>query len=262
VPYTDIGVIYPVAGDTVPVDNYDTLNVITTSSFDPNMKEVYPSGDLDVAAVSAGTELEYTVHFQNTGTAPALNITVYDEIDGDLDLSTFTITGSSHPITSYNIEPNRLLRVTYQNINLPDSNANEPGSHGLFSYTIQPYNNLPVGQVISNTAFIYFDNNQPVVTNTTLNTVVIPTFISTPANQYSLEIYPNPADRLLTISHPAGYENFEILNTLGQTVKTGNLELSSGKHTISIDELPSGMFYIRLTSLANPVRINSFVINR
>jgi hypothetical protein len=118
------------------------------------------------------------------------------------------------------------------------------------------------GQFVSNTAHIYFDNNPAVVTNTTINTVVIPTFISTPSNQHTLEIYPNPADQLLIVSHPENYDNYEILNTLGQTVKTGKLEFSSGTHSISVGELPAGLFYIRIKSTISPVRTNSFVISR
>ena len=54
---------------------------------------------------------------------------------------------------------------------LPDSNVNEPASHGFIKYSIKKYNTVGIGSVIKNTAYIYFDFNAPVVTNTVVNTV-------------------------------------------------------------------------------------------
>ncbi|MEO0404798.1 MAG: hypothetical protein AAF193_08005, partial [Bacteroidota bacterium] len=47
----------------------------------------------------------------------------------------------------------------------------EPNSHGLVSYKITPFPNIDVGTVLENTALIYFDNNDPIVTNTTWTTI-------------------------------------------------------------------------------------------
>ncbi|MEO0405496.1 MAG: hypothetical protein AAF193_11550, partial [Bacteroidota bacterium] len=56
-------------------------------------------------------------------------------------------------------------------IQLPDSTNNEPESHGLVSFKITPLPDLPVGTVLENTAYIYFDNNEPIITNTTWTTI-------------------------------------------------------------------------------------------
>jgi hypothetical protein len=76
------------------------------------------------------------------------------------------------------LNPNRnFKRVTRcalwlcQHITCPiDSTNDEPNSHGYVQYKVKVKDNATVGTVINNTAFIYFDFNAPVVTNTTTNT--------------------------------------------------------------------------------------------
>jgi hypothetical protein len=54
---------------------------------------------------------------------------------------------------------------------LPDSTTDEPGSQGYVIYRIKPLPTLAFGDVIENTASIYFDENPPIVTNTTFHTI-------------------------------------------------------------------------------------------
>src|SRR5690242_3177412 len=71
-------------------------------------------------------------------------------------------------------------------------------SSGMFVYTIRHKKNLPFGTKIRNKAAIYFDYNQPIITNTTLNTIVqkAPNSIAE-VQQLSAEgmlLFPNPAN--------------------------------------------------------------------
>ena len=66
-----------------------------------------------------------------------------------------------------------MLVFNFPNINLPDSNSNEPGSHGYVQFKIRAKNNIVIGDVLSNTANIYFDFNAPIITNTTNNAVIL-----------------------------------------------------------------------------------------
>ncbi|HLP22094.1 MAG TPA: leucine-rich repeat domain-containing protein, partial [Chitinophagales bacterium] len=129
-----------------------------TASYDPNDKQVYPQGNLDTTQ----KWLTYTVRFQNTGTAPAFNIHVDDTLDANLDAATFKLLGYSHQPQVF--QKGRAVRFYFPNINLPDSNTNEPASHGYVQYKVKLKPNLPIGATISNTAFIYFDFNEPVIT--------------------------------------------------------------------------------------------------
>ena len=66
-------------------------------SFDPNIKSASPEGYEAYNFILSGEELEYTIHFQNTGTAVAYNVNVVDSLDiSKLDISTFEVLGGSH----------------------------------------------------------------------------------------------------------------------------------------------------------------------
>jgi len=113
----------------------------------------------------------YRVRFQNTGTAPAQEVIIRDLLDSDLDITTLHILASSHPITQVEIIPDNALIISYEGINLPDSGSNLQGSQGFVIFSIKPKSNLPEGTQITNQAGIYFDFNEVVLTNTTLNTL-------------------------------------------------------------------------------------------
>ncbi len=67
-----------------------------------------------------------------------------------------------------------MLIVEFNNILLPDSTTNEIESHGFVQYQITPFQDAPKKSIITNVGDIYFDYNQPITTNTTLNTIGIP----------------------------------------------------------------------------------------
>jgi uncharacterized repeat protein (TIGR01451 family) len=141
---------------------------LVTQSLDPNDKAVYPSTTLDI---SGNKWLNYKIRFQNTGTAEAENVYITDTLSNKLDISTFTLLSYSHfPFIQLN--SNGILIFNFPNINLPDSNSNEPESHGYVEFKIRAKDSLTVGSTIENTANIYFDYNAPVITNTVSNTLI------------------------------------------------------------------------------------------
>jgi uncharacterized repeat protein (TIGR01451 family) len=136
-------------------------------SFDPNDKAVSPAS-MDI---SGDRWLTYLIRFQNTGTASAEHIYITDTLSTALDWSTFNLLSYSHqPLTQvYN---DGLVKFSFPHINLPDSNSNEPASHGYVQYKIRAKDSLTIGSTIENTANIFFDFNAPVITNTTSNAVI------------------------------------------------------------------------------------------
>ena len=142
------------------------------SSWDPNEKEVSPKGYGPQGYILNGTPLTYVVHFQNTGTARARNITINDTISEHLDIATLQVVSSSAPVLVYQPElTGNLIKFRFNDINLPDSGADFNGSNGYIEYNIYPKADLAPGTQIQNTAGIYFDYNPAVVTNTTTNTI-------------------------------------------------------------------------------------------
>lgn len=166
------------------VDSSNNIRVgyaLVVGSYDPNDKQVDPKGVGATGAISVTTDsLTYTIRFQNTGTASAINIIVKDTIDTDLDIATFSMISSSHPYSVSLKNPN-IITWTFNNINLPDSNSNSPASNGYIKYNIKLKPGLAQGTQLTNTAHIYFDFNPAVLTNEVLNTiddVVVPLGLS------------------------------------------------------------------------------------
>ncbi len=157
--------VTPTTGDNNPANNTLSHCFTVVGSFDPNDKQVYPIGSID----STQEWLTYTVRFQNTGTAEAQHIYIDDTLNANLDESSFQLLAySPEPIVQVK---GKSVRFNFPNINLPDSNANEPESHGYVQYKVKLKTGLPIGTQIHNTANIYFDFNTPVVTNTVTNTI-------------------------------------------------------------------------------------------
>jgi uncharacterized repeat protein (TIGR01451 family) len=157
-----VNILPPDDADPV-VDIYCGL---VTGSFDPNDKTGYPLGVGVSHTVSPNGQLDYLIRFQNTGTDTAFTVVIRDTLDTDLDIFTVVSGASSHNYT-FNMYGPRVLEWTFNNIMLPDSTADEPGSHGFIAFTVKQEDNLPDGTEINNTAHIYFDFNSAVITNTT-----------------------------------------------------------------------------------------------
>jgi len=135
-----------------------------------NLKTVSPVGWEEQGYYNPSDTLRYQIVFQKVGEDTAFGVTIRDTLDADLDTNTLHLSPASHPFT---FTRNGLELVwDLQGINLPDSQSNEPGSHGFVAYSIQ-VKNTPCDQEfapIYNTAHIYFDSNSVVTTNTVLNT--------------------------------------------------------------------------------------------
>ena len=98
------------------------------------------------------------------------DVFIFDTLDADLDFSTLEVVESSHEL-NLQMTPNGELRFNFFNIMLPDSGADEPGSHGWVLYRIRPNTGIADPTEITNTSYIVFDQNYPIITNTTLNTM-------------------------------------------------------------------------------------------
>ncbi|MCS6819225.1 MAG: PKD domain-containing protein [Chitinophagales bacterium] len=168
-------------------NNIDTTHQTVVGSYDPNDKHVSPEGNIP----NNEQELVYTIRFQNTGTAPAVNVVIHDTLHPQLNWNTFRVKSFSHSCNV--VREGAFVSFVFNNIMLPDSNTNEPESHGYVSYAIKAKPNLPNGTLITNRAAIYFDFNEPVITNTTINRIFIPLNITdVNGRQPTIIVAPNP----------------------------------------------------------------------
>ncbi len=143
----------------------------------------------------------------------------------------------------------RLLRFTFPDILLPDSTTNAPASNGFVRFRIQPVAGLPFGATVNNSAAIYFDFNEPIITNTTLHTFGIPTVSSTAVNPLSgtapLKIFPNPVrQRRATVAFPGakGGGAITIFNLLGERVWSAPAK--SKRELLELPPLPGGTYFL------------------
>lgn len=237
--------ITPVAGaDPDMSNNTFDICVPITNSFDPNEKLVAPKGTGPLGFIPVGTELlTYQVNFQNTGNDTAYTVVIKDLLDMDVDPASVHILGSSHPMTA-NIVNGRELQFRFSNIMLPDSNTNEPASHGFVNYQVRLMPSIASDATINNTAHIYFDYNDAIVTNTTVNTLFTPTSVLQVSNGLEARVYPNPTSdqALITV-------NGQTLFTATLRDLTGRVvarQQGAGIMQLDTRALPAGVYQLSI----------------
>lgn len=236
--------IFPLAGDANPACNSATHEVFTTGSFDPNDIIVNRS-TLYTTEILNPPFLEYTIRFQNTGNDTAFAIKILNPLDTTrLQLSTFELIAASHPLTSMRfIYHERNMEFVFDNILLPDSNVNEPSSHGFVRYRIKPKNTLVVNDQVQNMAAIYFDLNPPVITDTAITTVISQVFVESPTSTSSgLRVFPNPVTDKVIIR---GAENvIRITDSFGRVVYQSTIRNHSEDITLDVKQLDKGVYIV------------------
>ena len=233
---------------TVSPNDADTNNnvVIRTDtivgSFDPNDKQVFPS-ILSPDEGITGREVEYLIRFQNTGTYLAERVLITDTLSTDLIAQSLEFVASSHPCTWFYREG--ALHILFEEIMLPDSNSNEPESHGFALFRIDTRDQLLVGDQIDNIANIYFDFNEPVITEPAVLSVVLPTAVEAHATIDAI-VHPVPSSGLIEISHDGAWNGapITIRDLKGNVVMRGNVR--DRKEMIDISSLASGIYVIDL----------------
>lgn len=214
------------------------------TSYDPNDKQVMPKGEGVAGNIQQYTDLEYMIRFQNTGTAPAHHVKITDTLDSDLDFSTVEIVGSSHYMIATQNGAN--LQFDFPNIMLPDSGANMEASQGFVRFKVKHNTTAALGTVINNKAYIYFDVNAPIITNTTVNTLYKPSSVGDIDKNAMAEIYPNPASDILKIRIDAAYAGgtIEIFNSMGSMVYSHKQSTTS--NSIPLNGLSKGPYFVKV----------------
>lgn len=236
----------PITGDVDPSNNIQEICFPVANSYDPNYIEVSPHGISPVGLIDPNLEMVYTIHFQNTGTFPAVNITIKDSLNGNvLDLSSFEYLASSHALSNILSDGSGGMAFLFDNINLPDSTSDEPNSHGWITYRVKQQPNLLPTTTIENTAHIYFDFNSPIVTNTAINTIKNPLSVDEIgiANE-ELTIYPVPSKDLITvITNSNEAINYQIVDINGNLVQHGSV---TNGDQLTVSSFSNGVYFFKL----------------
>lgn len=246
-------IVLPITGDAYPSNNVLTICREIGVSYDPNNKLVYPPGRTALGNIPPNsTELQYTINFQNTGSAPAWNVYLLDTISSNLDISTLKVLHSSHSMQPIRLN-NNVIKFNFPNIMLADSTNNEPESHGHVVYSIKLKPNLPLGTQIRNTAYIYFDYNEPVVTNTTLNTLALVTGTQENKISNNLSIYPNPTTNKVFVNSSIAIKCFEVFDITGRLVLSEKINIVTKQISIPFNSIDNGTYLIRITDAFDTV---------
>jgi hypothetical protein len=226
------------------VNNNATLQMTVIGSYDPNNKLANPAGVGPLGLISPSVNsIEYTINFQNTGTAPAVNIEVVDDLPMLLDPSSIQLLHTSHPATM--LVQGQNVKWNFYNIMLADSMTNEPESHGHITFRVSPTNPLVNGQSISNEAYIYFDFNAPIITAPAVLTVDETIGVANVEPGAGLMVYPNPvSDEDLYIAGIKG--TTDIFNASGQRVQT--IQAQQAPLVISTSSLAPGLYVVHDTT--------------
>jgi uncharacterized repeat protein (TIGR01451 family) len=235
-------------------DKATTIDVdcqIIQGAFDPNDKIGYPTGYKNDHFVAQNQDIEYKIRFQNTGTDTAFTVVVRDTISDKMDIPSIEFGASSHKYEA-EIYGKGILKFTFNNINLVDSFKNEAKSHGFIQYRIKQKKDLAWGSKIYNSAGIYFDFNDPVLTNQTLHTVGAREIISAVVERtiepnFPVKISPNPFSESAVFEGPLSIlGDFQLFDITGKLLRNEPFEgtsfefhrkgLSAGIYVFKISE--------------------------
>ncbi len=219
-----------------------------TAAYDPNDKRAEPEGYSDQHYVLPERTLEYTIRFQNTGNDTAQTVVIRDTLSEWLDMCSLRPGVSSHPYR-LELDSAHAIAFVFENILLPDSSTNLPGSQGFVEYTVKPKAEAPLETRIENTAAIYFDVNPPIFTNTTFHTlgrdfIEVLNWVERSDVPLDWRFGPNPTTGMLTVDWSAEVDEvvISIINVWGQ--EQGRYRLNGGRGQLYLQDLPSGYYSI------------------
>ncbi|HOZ41889.1 MAG TPA: SprB repeat-containing protein [Flavobacteriales bacterium] len=222
-------------------NTYSATRLIT-GSYDPNDKRGVASTSRsdDQFFIGADEWIDYTVRFQNTGTDTAFTVVIRDVIEEDLDIESLQMLAASHAFTP-SIGDGRELVFTFSDILLPDSTTDLLGSQGFVAFRLKPHTGLLPGDVIENTASIFFDFNEAIITNTTEHAAEFSTEVRT-TDPGEISLSPVPTADRLVITTNTPIHKFFVHTADGRIVLEGTA--SDTQHVLMFQDLPDGAYVL------------------
>jgi hypothetical protein len=227
-----------VANESTPDDNAVAISQVIVNSWDPNDILVREGSLINTAQV--GDYLNYTIRFQNTGTADATNVRVENLLGDKLDWDTFELTGGSHDF--FATRNGGTVEFKFNSIHLAAESADEVASHGYVSYRIKPKSDVGLGDIMTNDANIFFDFNPAVATNTATTEVEGVMGINDNV-AVGAKVYPNPAKNTLHV----GLKDQQLQSVVVYDIN-GRQCLTSATAEINLQTLQPGMYFVKVTT--------------
>jgi hypothetical protein len=229
-------------------NNTDTGQGTIVASYDPNDK-------VGTANNSQSTEhyyldedlwIDYVVRFQNTGNDTAFTVVIRDVIEQDLDIESLQILGASHVFTP-SFGEGRELVFTFPNILLPDSTTDLLASQGFVAFRMKPRMGLLPGDLIENSAAIFFDFNEPIITEPSVLVAELSSGMPR-EERYALSLAPVPTNDELIVHSVTGIRTLRVHGADGREVLQVNARSTHAR--IDLNGLRTGT-YLLVAELEN-----------
>jgi uncharacterized repeat protein (TIGR01451 family) len=255
---TSTASIAPITGDVVPANNTSTCSQIIIGSYDPNDKMESHGERILHSTFTANDYLNYTIRFENTGTASAINVRINDVLDSRLDENTIRMISASHNYVMDRVDNNLTWR--FDNIQLPVSVADTNIGKGYITFQLKPRAGYAVGDIIPNTASIYFDFNPPIITNT-FNTEFVAQLGINDFENGDFIFYPNPvADRVtISVKNNGSVASISVYDVLGKLIVSEKPTSAASTQTIDLSSISKGVYLLEVTSDSNLKVVKKFV---
>ncbi len=232
--------VIPDDNDITPANNMFVLPVTVVSSYDPNNKQVLEGDEINIDQID--NYLHYIVNFQNTGNANADRVMIADDLSQELDWNTLRMVSASD---DYRVEitNNNHIEFIFENIDLPFESADEEGSHGYIAYKIKPKGDIAVGDVIQGDAAIYFDYNEPIITNNVSTEIVENLPVNPITSLENIQLYPNPTTGIVNISNK---NEIEFLKVEVFDISGKRLLVNKNKERLNFENFSAGIYFVKI----------------
>lgn len=256
---TNTATITAAANDIDLANNTFPNTQVVVNSYDPNMIVEAHGEQIDINTFSVNEFLYYTIYFQNTGTASAIQVRLDDVLDAQLDENTVVMLNASHNFVLQRKQNH--LKWIFDYIMLPGQMQNEQLSKGYVFFKIKVKPGFQAGDIIPNTAEIYFDSNPAVVTNT-FNTMFIDALQNDDFDASSFVLFPNPASNAFTVSFTNTGEALSMISVydmLGKKVTETN-GLQQSQATVNVTGLSKGVYLVEIMTASDKRLVRKLVI--
>ncbi|MEO1409361.1 MAG: hypothetical protein AAFW73_05730 [Bacteroidota bacterium] len=232
-------------------------------------KRAFPEGYKEKHLISETTDLEYLIHFQNTGSDTAYRLVVLDTLSPFLNPLTAVAGAGSHPYRMELIDE-RTLRFTFTDIRLPSRNDNERASHGFVKFRVKQRTDNENDTQINNSAAIYLNYERPIISNRTFNLVTTECFLEdgciptsttkVPEAARKVRVDPNPFYEWTSIhlDAPTAELRFYLYDRTGRELRR---ELHRGdRFRFDRKALAAGLYFFRLETAEGRVHSGKLLI--
>lgn len=244
--------------DANSTNNSASITRPIVAAYDPNDKNEAHGKEIVLAQFSQDDYLYYTIRFQNTGTTNATFVRVEDILDAQLNPESLRMIASSHNYVLERI--NNQLVWKFENIHLVPKVVNENASIGFIHFKIKTNPGISIGDIIPNTAEIYFDFNPAIITNT-FETEFVASLSTADFTYSDLVLFPNPAKDLIQIQLKNGFDSIKgiiIYDVLGKEVYSKQ-NMNMEQTAIDISRYSKGVYIVEISTVNNQKVLQKFV---